>query len=73
MSNGAFDELDRAIANTEKLIGNLNYACYRHNREISPDIPPHDWGNVFKNWEELEARYQLEMEAERDFQWKHRD
>lgn len=57
MDNGAFDRLDNAILNYDKLVEDLNYRAYSHNRRISPDIKPSQWGNVFPNWSELEDRF----------------
>lgn len=62
MENGAFDELDRAIQSTRELINGLNYATYKHNRKISPNMKPEQFGVVFDNWAELEAQYQSELD-----------
>ena len=63
MENGAFDRLDSAIHNYDKLVEDLNYRAYSHNRRISPDIKPSAWGNVFANWEALEDRFITEEGA----------
>ena len=44
------------------LIDTLTYACYRHNRNLSPRISPARWKRVFDDAEAMEARYQDEQE-----------
>ena len=45
------------------LIDDLNYACYRHNRRISPNVLPHYFDFVYgtERIERYEARFQAEL------------
>lgn len=45
-----------------ELIESLNYACYRHNRRVSPNREPSDWKMIFGDKiERFEERYQREV------------
>lgn len=43
------------------LVDELSYQNYRHNRQRCPELAPEKYYCVFKNWEELEKRYQQEL------------
>ena len=42
------------------LISELIYQNYMHNRQLSPQVLPEQWGAVFGNTDKMEARYQTE-------------
>ena len=48
------------------VIDALTYASYRHQRQISPRITPEQWGHVFPNATDMEARWQDELIARTD-------
>lgn len=42
------------------LMDYLTYCSYRHNRKISPEITPEQWGKLFGPTEAFELRFQKE-------------
>jgi hypothetical protein len=57
----------------ERLIGDLTYSCYAHNRRISPKVTPEQWSAVFgPKTAELELRFQNELIAfgEKEEDWR---
>jgi hypothetical protein len=42
------------------LVANVTYFSYRHNRRISPHVPPERWASVYGDVEPLEELYQRE-------------
>ena len=61
IESGAFNRLEIAMNDTRGIIDSLNYAGYRHNRVISPDVLPEKYSLFFADWEALEDRYQAEL------------
>ena len=43
------------------MMSDLNYTCYRFNRNRSPNISPEGWAKIFTNWDVLEDAYQHEI------------
>ncbi len=53
--------LNEAINNYPKLVGELDYICYKYNRERTPEVTPDRWKLIFGNRVDiLEPRYQAE-------------
>ena len=48
-------------ASYPELLSDLNYTCYRFNRNRSPNISPEGWSKIFPKWNELEDAYQHEI------------
>jgi valyl-tRNA synthetase len=47
--------------NATKVIDDLTYASYRHQRTISPHITPEQWVTIFPTSALMEARWQEEV------------
>lgn len=45
---------------TRPLINELSYACYKFNRERSPDVTPEQWSKVIPDALIMEKRFQKE-------------
>jgi hypothetical protein len=46
-----------------KLIADLTYISYRHNRQIAPDVSAERWAKIYADAKFLEARYQTELKG----------
>lgn len=51
---------DEQAKESYRIIDELNYICYRHNRKISPNRSPDYWSDIFPNYQDFEERFQLE-------------
>lgn len=58
-------QTNRGPMTPESLLGDLIYASYRHNRELSPHIRPEAWAQVLPNVPAMEARLQAEWAIEK--------
>ncbi len=47
----------------ENLISEMAYACYKFNRQRSPDVSPERWSKIFSHTDLLEERYQGELKG----------
>lgn len=56
-------ETNEAVKNPQNLIDHLTYASYRHNRNISPGTTPEQWKVIFNNVDEMEKKYQQELNS----------
>jgi hypothetical protein len=50
-------------ADIASLVDALSYASYAHNRRSFPNIDPFRWARIYKDAEEMEARFQIEQEG----------
>lgn len=58
--------LDLEVDSAERLVDELVYSSYRHNRTITPVTTPAQWREIFgAQTDALEARYQKELADER--------
>ena len=71
MSNTAFfrevckQSTERLNATPEKLVDDLIYFNYRHNRTISPEVTPERWEKIYgPNTMAMEERFQAEPPQE---------
>lgn len=39
----------------------LKYRNYAYNRMNHPEIKPEEWGEIIEGWEDMEARFQEEL------------
>ena len=57
----AYEHYDKVLAETHKIVDEMTYHAYFHNRRISPHVPLSEWTKIFCNVDQLEERYQEEL------------
>lgn len=48
-----------------RIVSELTYISYAHNRDIAPEVSPERWAKIFPSADILEARYAAERLRER--------
>lgn len=55
----ALKKLENRAMRDNQVIDHLTYASYKHNRDISPEVPPARWVTIYgPNATAMEAQYQ---------------
>jgi len=57
----ANDRMNKVMARTRKIIEEMTYTAYYHNRKLHPERSVASWGLIFDNVEQLEERYQDDL------------
>lgn len=48
--------------NYKEFINEATYLSYKYNRKRTPEIKPEEWRSVYSNIEQLERRYQADLQ-----------
>ena len=49
---------------TADIFEELDYISYRANRRMAPDVSPERWKQIYKNVDEMEARFAAENKVD---------